>query len=104
MKSDIADRIAVHLDVDREVIAAERIEAFGGAIRGRQLAIIARRLAVLEDHFLIEIAEFGHQANTSCTLRMPRARASASARVLYSAKEARAVAGMPKRCITGCAQ
>ena len=45
-------------------------------------AEVPRRLVVIEDHRLVELAQVGHQAKTSRTLRSPRTRASTSACVL----------------------
>src|SRR5208282_1111350 len=82
LKTDVADRIAIELEIYGEAVAAERIEALGLVIGGRDFAIIARSLAVLEDHVLIEIAQVGHQAKTSRTFSIPRTSASTSAFVL----------------------
>ena len=60
--------------------------------------------AVVEDDLLIQVAQVGHQPKISWTRRIPRTSASISSRVLYSANEALAVAGTPKRSMTGCAQ
>ena len=50
---------------------------------------MARIAVVIEDDLLIEVLQIAHRANISCTLTMPSASRSTSARVLYSAKEAR---------------
>ena len=65
---------------------------------------IARVAVVIEDHLLVEIAHVHQRPNISVTLRMPATRASTSSRVLYKAKEAREVAGTPRRFISGMVQ
>src|SRR5271154_934427 len=82
LKADVADRIAIERDVHGEPIAAERIEPLGFVVRGRQLAEISRRLAVLQNYVLVQIAQVGHQANTSRTFPIPRTNASTSSRLL----------------------
>src|SRR5689334_18644068 len=104
LEGHVLDRVAFEVEINGEMVAAERIVSLGFVIGGRQLAIISRRLAVLQDHILIELAQIGHQANTSFTFWMPATKRSISARVLYRPREARAVAGILKNCMTGCAQ
>src|SRR6185437_2123164 len=104
LKANVLNGISVHLEKDGEAITAERIEAFRFVVGGFQFAIIPGRLAMLQNYFLVEIAQISHQAKTSSTFLMPRTSASISSFVLYRAKEARAVASIPKRSITGCAQ
>ena len=59
---------------------------------------------MVEDHFLIEVLELGAHPNTSWTVRSAATSASTSSRVLYSASDARAVAGTPRRAINGWQQ
>ena len=82
LEADVADKIAVEIEIDGKVIAAERIEALRLVIRRLDLTIIARRLAVLEDRFLVKLAQVRRQANTSRTFRSPEASASISSCVL----------------------
>src|SRR5580765_1733481 len=96
-----------HINIHREMVAAQRIETFRLVVRGLNHAEVLWLLAVLQNYFLVKIAQFAdvrHYPSTSCTLRIPFTRASTSSRVLYRPNDARAVAGMPKRCITGWAQ
>src|SRR3546814_10770619 len=68
-------------------------------------AEVPRLLAVVEDDFLIELSQFvEHQPKISCTVSSALTRASASSRVLYTPKDARAVAATPRRSISGSAQ
>src|SRR5438874_1110232 len=100
----VADHVALHLQVQGQPIAAKRVVALGPMVRIGERVKVPRPSVVVEDNFLIQIREVGHQPNTSCTRCSARPIASSSSRVLYIASEARAVAGMPKRSMTGCAQ
>ena len=60
LEADVANRVAFEIEIDGEAVAAERIESLGLVIGAGELAEIARSLAVLEDHVLIEIAQVGH--------------------------------------------
>ena len=54
---------------------------------------------------LIELAQLGHQANTSRTrAQAAHERVDVRARVVERERRARPVAATPKRCISGCAQ
>ena len=66
-KTNIADGAVVHIQIDRKVVAAQRIKAFGFAVRSLGHAKIPRTLAVLQNHFLIQIAQVRHYASTSET-------------------------------------
>ena len=60
-------------------IAAQRIVAFCAVRRVLERnREVARPLVVVEDDFLIQVAEVGHYAKTSFTLRMPATSASMS--------------------------
>src|SRR5439155_12245027 len=97
------DAVVADAQIHRQAIAAQRVVALGLAAPGER-AKIPRPLVVIQDHFLVEVFEVGHQANTSCTLASAAASASSSSRVLYSASEARAVAGTRSRSISGWQQ
>src|SRR5262249_1316543 len=103
-EGDIVNRAVLHIDVHGEVIAAERIETLGLVIRRIHRPKVSGVLAVFENHFLVQLPQFRHYPSTSFTLWIPFTSASTSWRVLYSPKDARAVAGIPNRCITGWAQ
>src|SRR5690606_7052637 len=96
--------VVAHLEPDVHLVAAEGIEPLGLAGGAGHLAEVAGRAVVVEDDGLVELAHRGHQANTSRTRPSPRTSASTSARLLYMPSEARAVAGTPRRCISGWAQ
>ena len=105
VETDVPDDAAVDVDVDEELVAAHRVEAVGGVIRALGLPRIVSRVAVvIEDDFLVEIAEVVHRSKISFTLYRLSTSASMSARVLYSASEAREVAGTLYRRISGIAQ
>jgi len=53
LEGDIANLAVSNLEINREMIAAERIETFGFAIGGLERAVIPRTLAVLQDDVLI---------------------------------------------------
>src|SRR5262245_8491679 len=93
LERDVVDDALVReLEVDRDLVAAQRVVALGRAVGVGRMAEIARPLAVVEDDFLIEVAEVRHQANSSLTFLSAATSASASSVELYIAKEARAVA------------
>src|SRR5918993_5678278 len=104
LERHVFDRVAGHLDVERQAITTERVVSLGVVTGRLDRAKVPRPLVVVEDHFLVKLVEAGHQPNTSITLRRAAPSASSSSRVLYIASDARAVAGMPSRSITGCAQ
>ncbi len=67
------------LHPDLDAVAAHRVVALGGGVERGQAAGVARPAAVIQDHFLVEIAQIverrvGHHVKNS------RTRASASAR------------------------
>jgi hypothetical protein len=51
-----------------DVIAAQRIMTLGVAVRAFERPEIPRALAVIEDYFLIQIPQIGHQPKISMTL------------------------------------
>ena len=102
---DVFDQtVTAEFDVDRQLVAAQGIVAvrLGGRIVGR--AKISRTFAMVEDDLLIELAQIVHQPKISDTSLSAAISASISARVLYMPIEARTVAGISKRAISGCAQ
>src|SRR6267378_1672523 len=53
-------RVVFQVQVDRYLIAAERIKPLGGVVGRFELAKVSRLLVVIEDDLLIEFAEFRH--------------------------------------------
>src|SRR5262245_14641750 len=82
LEADVLDHVAVELQVDGEPVAAQVVVPFEVAAPPAQGAEVARPLAVLEDQVVVQLAQVGHQPNTSLTLWSPRTRASISSRVL----------------------
>src|SRR5262249_16304500 len=88
----------------RDLVTAQRVIGVA-LVRGTgERAVISGRLVVIEDHALVQTSQLRIHANASMTPRRPRASASTSWAVLYSANEARTVPATPKRAISGCAQ
>src|ERR1041384_2865311 len=81
-EADVFHNVAVHLDVDLDLVAAQRVVAFGAAIGFGQHAEISRATTVVENQLLIEILEIGIQPKTSLTLWIPATNASISSFVL----------------------
>ena len=82
VETDIMDDSVHHLQLQVELVAAQRIEAFGPVAELGQRTEIARPPAVVDDYFLIQIVQVGDHANISRTLRSPPNSASTSRRVL----------------------
>src|SRR5215510_11322261 len=58
LERDVANLAALfHVEINGEVVAAQRVVAFSFAVRCRKLAEVARSFAVLQDHFLIKLAQ-----------------------------------------------
>src|SRR6266550_7583540 len=55
LKSDVANGIAFKFEIHGEVVSAKGIEAFRLLRRIRQLAVVPRLLAVLQNNFLVEV-------------------------------------------------
>src|SRR5690606_19560812 len=99
------DALVVDLEEHGQPVAAQRVVAVRLAVGILGMPEVPRPLAVVQDHLLIKLAQLvQHQPNISCTLRSASTSASTSARVLYMAKDARAVAETPKRSMSGWAQ
>src|SRR5487761_932522 len=82
LKTHVADPAVFNLHVNRHFVPAKRIVSLGGMAGIRHFVKVARPLAVIDHHFLVKIAQVGHQANISFTFRIPAASASISSRVL----------------------
>src|SRR6202008_966207 len=100
----VLHRVALDREREHELIATQRVSAAGRVSRMLERAEVPRVLRVVENHFLVEIAQVTHGPKISKTRRTPAVSRSTSPRVLCTAKLARAVAGTSKRSITGCAQ
>ncbi len=62
LKADVVDRVAIDLDVHLDPVAAQRVVAFGGAIRLLEPPEVTRVPVVVEDGLLIQIAEVAHHS------------------------------------------
>src|SRR6185437_10760273 len=81
LEAHILDALAIHGDVDRHLIAAERVVAVREMARLLLRAEIARALAVIEDDVLVEVAQIhGHftALNIVCAVLIASASASMS--------------------------
>ena len=58
LERDVLDDTVRELHVERELITAERIEALRPSRSALKLAEVPRMLAVVDDHFLIEVPKF----------------------------------------------
>jgi hypothetical protein len=77
LEHDVLDAVAVELQVDRHLVAAERVVAVREMARVIELAEIPRVAAVIEDDVLVELAQI-HHANILCAARSASASASMS--------------------------
>ena len=68
MKTDFSNDIIFQLQEDIDPVSTERIVSLGSIAGVRELSEVARLFAVIEDDFLIELAEVVHQRKTSITL------------------------------------
>src|SRR2546425_9261876 len=101
LEAGVLDHAVLDLQVERQPIPAERVVALGVPVGAFHRAEVARPAVMVEDDLLIELPKIGHwgppvgHVKSSRTLWSAATRASISSRVLYSASDARAVAGMP---------
>src|SRR5579883_2931050 len=79
-ETGILDDVSIHLQIQLELIAAQRVIAFGLAVGVGERVMVPRAFAVVEDGLLVEVVN--HSPNTSFTLYSPAASASISPRVL----------------------
>src|SRR3954449_340809 len=94
--------LVVDAQLDLQLVAAERVVVLGLEVGLRPLAPVMRALVVLEDVLPVQVVH--DYAKTSWTAAMPSISRSASSRVEWTAKDARVVAGTPRRRISGWAQ
>ena len=76
-----ADAVAVELHEHRQLVATQRIEAVGAAIRVRDLAEIPRMPVVVDDDVAVQVLEV-HQPSISRAVCRAATSRSISARVL----------------------
>ena len=93
-----------NLDGNRQSVATEGVVASGPPVCILKRPEVPRAAVVVENNLLIKVPQVGHQLNTSRTFDNAVTKRSMSPVVLYMASEARAVAGTPKRSITGWVQ
>src|SRR6202011_5019812 len=69
-EAHLLDRLAVGAEPDRDghLVTAERVLALGLGVRALERAVVPRMLVVVEDDLPVHLVEFGHPANTCCTL------------------------------------
>src|SRR5215475_10202520 len=60
LETDIPELIVLNVEIDVQLIAAERVIAFGSSICVFKLMKIPRLLVVIEDDLLIELRQFRH--------------------------------------------
>src|SRR5262249_30888100 len=98
LERGIADDPVLDLQIDRDAIATERIVAFG-LPPALERPEVPRPLVVIEDHLLVQVLKVSAHAKPSRTLCSAAASAASSSRVLYRARDARDVAGTPRRAM-----
>jgi hypothetical protein len=78
----VADHAILDLEVHLHVVAAERVVALRLVARAVHRMAVPRRLVVVEDQLLVEVAQFAAHAKSLRASSMPAASASTSPRVL----------------------
>src|SRR5579871_5251399 len=81
LETEVADLAAVQLEIDRELVTAQGVEALLHPIGPSDLAEVPRAAVVIHDHVAVEILEV-HQRNISRALCSAATRASRSVRRL----------------------
>ena len=64
LERDVADHVAIQLEPDRQLVAAERVVPFGPAVGVVHDPVVPGRAVVLQDDVLVELGEARHQPNT----------------------------------------
>ena len=83
LKADIVHFIIAHFQLQRNLVAAQGVEAVGLVGGVVQIAEVAGPAVVFQQNLLIKVAQVGcHQPNTSITRSMALTRASTSSVVL----------------------
>src|SRR5690242_1210381 len=80
VETGILHHIVLDLEVQFQLVAAQRVVAFRPSVRVLHYMAVSRTLTMIEDGFLIQVID--HQAKTSFTLWRPSTSESISARVL----------------------
>src|SRR5687768_4092755 len=88
LEGGLPHELALHRQVDRELVATQRVHAGGAVRRLLQSPEVPRALVMVEDDLLVEVAQLRHQTKTFLTFCNAETRRSISSRVLYMAKEA----------------
>src|SRR3989440_1094913 len=82
LEADVLDHVARELQVEGDLIAAERVDSLGAPVRPLWLAAVAGLLAVVDDDLLVEVPQLGAHPKTSRTLCKPATSAPTSSRRL----------------------
>src|SRR6266852_4397718 len=82
LEADITDHAVLNVQVDSDLIAAERVVARGRPVGPLELLEIAGLPVMVEDDLLVELAQLGHQRKISRTSWSPATSAPNSSRVL----------------------
>src|SRR5690606_6840903 len=108
------DGVAGELDAERHLVAAPGVDlvrlAARRAVRHLDQAPAVRGLRVVEDDLLVHLLDRAHGVLPQSTEKNARTpanasrNASTSSRVVYTDADARAVAAIPNRRCSGCAQ
>src|SRR5659263_752620 len=81
-KTHVPNDAVLHFDVNRNLVSAEGIMAVRLSVSIFHLSEIPRTLVVVEDYFLIQIAQISRHENISRTFLIAATKASTSSRVL----------------------
>src|SRR5438094_8306179 len=96
LEADVLDHVARKLQVEGDLIAAQRIDSLGAPVGPLRLAEVARLLAVVDDDLLVEVPQLRAHPKTSRTLCRPAPSAPTSSRRVQRASQARARARPPR--------
>src|SRR6267142_581708 len=88
LEADVLDHVVRELEIERDLIATERVDPLGAPVGSVGLAEVPGLLAVVDDDLLVQVPQLRAHPKTSWTLRSPATRASTSSRRLYKASEA----------------
>jgi hypothetical protein len=80
-ETHVLDLVAIELEVQRHLVATERVHAFDHAVGVLELAEIAGAAVMVEDDLAVELHQLVH-AKISSALRRPTIRRSTSSRLL----------------------
>jgi hypothetical protein len=67
LEAHVADRVALEPQVHGELIATERVVPARGARETLERPEVPRAPRVVEDHFMVEVAQIAHRENSSRT-------------------------------------